>query len=666
MSWMAGIAAVVIALGMPLVYFGLSYQHESAALATEAEINARIVTQLINANPEMWRFEELRLVELMSRRPGKGTKETRRILDTRNILIAESAEKLDPPVLMRSEALMDAGVVAGRMEISRSLRPLLMKTVLMAVLGSMLGSMVFFAIRIFPLRALREAFGSLYEEKERAQVTLRSIGDGVITTDAEGKVVLINGIAERLTGWTQHEAEGKPLTEVFHIINEMTRERCENPVDKVLREGKIVDLANHTALIARDGTERIIADSGAPIRDESGNIIGVVLVFRDATEKKMMEEEILKAGKLESVGILAGGIAHDFNNILTAIMGNISLAMRDIKPADAIFRRLADAESACMRAKDLTYQLLTFSKGGAPVKKTVSISEIIEDSARLALAGSNVRCKISMPDDLPPADVDEGQISQAVNNLLINAVEAMPGGGLITVRAENLAAGKGDALPLAYGKYIKISIQDQGTGIPPGHLRKIFDPYFTTKQKGSGLGLAICYSIVKKHDGHISVESVLGSGTTFSIYLPASSKELTRRKDSREEPIRGEGKILVMDDEAIVRDVTGQILKKLGYDVEFAGDGSEAIELYRKAKESGKPFDLVIMDLTVPGGMGGKEAIHRLIEIDPDARAIVSSGYSDNLVMSDFRQYGFKGVVAKPYKIQQLALVLHTVLNNRT
>src|SRR3990172_6027564 len=288
MSWMAGIAAVMIALGMPFVYFGLSYQHDTASLETEAEINARIVTQLINADPEMWRFEELRLAELMSRRSGEGTKETRRILDTRNILIAESAEKLAPPLLMRSETLMDAGIVVGRIEIIRSLRPLLMKTVLMTVLASMLGSAVFFAIRIFPLRTLRLALKSLFEEKERAQVTLRSIGDGVITTDTEGK---------------------------------------------------IVDLANHTALIARDGAERIIADSGAPIRDESGNIIGVVLVFRDATEKQKLEEEILKAGKLESVGILAGGIAHDFNNILTAITGNISLAMRDIKPSDAIFRR---------------------------------------------------------------------------------------------------------------------------------------------------------------------------------------------------------------------------------------------------------------------------------------------------------------------------------------
>jgi CheY-like chemotaxis protein len=261
--------------------------------------------------------------------------------------------------------------------------------------------------------------------------------------------------------------------------------------------------------------------------------------------------------------------------------------------------------------------------------------------------------------------VDVGQISQVINNLLINAAEAMPGGGVITVRAENLTVGRGNTIPLAYGKYIKISIQDQGTGITPEHLKKIFDPYFTTKHKGSGLGLAICYSIIKKHDGHINAESVLGSGTTFSVYLPASSKELARKKDSREEPVRGEGKILVMDDEVNVRDVTGQILKHLGYDVEFAGDGSEAIDLYRKAEESGNPFDAVIMDLTIPGGMGGKEAIIQLLEIDPDAKAIVSSGYSDNLVMSDFRQYGFKGVVAKPYKIQQLALVLHNVLNDR-
>jgi two-component system, cell cycle sensor histidine kinase and response regulator CckA len=666
MGWMAGIAAVVIALGMPFVYFGLSYQHDTADLETEAEINARIVTQLINANPEMWRFEELRLVELMSRRPDKGTKETRRILDTRDILIAESAEELGPPLLIRSESLMDAGTVVGRIEITRSLRPLLMKTGLMAVFGSLLGSAVFFAIRIFPARALRQTLKSLFEEKERAQVTLRSIGDGVITTDSEGRVVLINAITERLTGWTQREAEGKPLAEIFNIINENTRERCENPVDKVLREGKIIDLANHTALIARDGAERSIADSGAPILDESGNIIGVVLVFRDVTEKKKMEEEILKSGKLESIGILAGGIAHDFNNILTAITGNISLAMRDIKPADAIFRRLSDAESACMRAKDLTYQLLTFSKGGAPIKKVVSLSEMIEVSSRLALAGSNVRCTLSMPDDLLPADVDEGQISQVINNLLINAVEAMPEGGVITVRAENLTISNDNAIPLAAGKYIKISIQDHGTGIRPGHLQNIFDPYFTTKQKGSGLGLAVCYSIVKKHDGHISVESELGSGTTFAIYLPASSNKISGKKDSREEPIRGEGKILVMDDEAMVREVTGQILKHLGYDVEFTTDGTEAIDLYRKAKESGRPFDLVIMDLTVPGGMGGKEAIHRLIEIDPEVRALVSSGYSDDLVMSDFRQYGFKGVLTKPYQITQLALALHNVLNVNT
>jgi nitrogen-specific signal transduction histidine kinase/ActR/RegA family two-component response regulator len=390
------------------------------------------------------------------------------------------------------------------------------------------------------------------------------------------------------------------------------------------------------------------------------------MLRKEIADRGKMEQELLKAQKLESFGVLAGGIAHDFNNLLASIAANISLARLNLDPKNSAYRQLEGAEKASLRAQDLTRQLLTFSKGGDPVKKAVALGDLIREVTGFTTRGSRVKFFFSLPEDLWLANVDEGQISQVINNLLINAVEAMPGGGMITVRAENLTVSKGDAIPVAAGKYIKIAIQDQGTGMPPGHLQKIFDPYFTTKQKGSGLGLAICYSIVKKHDGHITVESVLGSGTTFSIYLPASSNEIPRKKDSREEPIRGAGKILVMDDEAIVRDVTGQILKHLGYDVEFAGDGSEAIDLYRKAKESGKPFDLVIMDLTVPGGMGGKEAIYRLIEIDPDARAIVSSGYADNLVMSDFRQYGFKGVVAKPYKIQQLALVLHSVLKNRT
>lgn len=508
----------------------------------------------------------------------------------------------------------------------------------------------------------KEAEAALAAEKDRLAVTLRSIGDGVICTDAAGNVVLMNRVAEELTGWREEEAIGKPLTEVFHIINEKTRKRCDNPVEKVLETGGVVGLANHTVLVSRDGTERILADSGAPIRGKDGEIIGVVLVFRDVTERRKMEEELQRVEKLESIGILAGGIAHDFNNILMGILGNISLAKMDAKPEDKVFERLTEVERASLRAKDLAQQLLTFSRGGAPIKKTASVAELLKDSVTFALRGSNVRCEFSLPDDLWPVEVDEAQINQVINNLIINAEQAMPEGGIINVRAENMVVGTEQGLPLKEGRYVKIAIEDQGIGILKEHLPRIFDPYFTTKQKGSGLGLATSYSIIKRHDGYITVESQLGVGTTIYIYLPASEKPISKSEGKEEKLNLGQGKVLLMDDEEIVRKVAGKMLEHLGYEVEFAKDGAEAIELYKKAKESGEPFDAVIMDLTIPGGMGGKEAIQRLLEIDPQVKAIVSSGYSNDPIMSNFIEYGFSGVVVKPYKIEDLSKTLHEIM----
>ena len=512
------------------------------------------------------------------------------------------------------------------------------------------------------LSARKQAEETLATEKERLAVTLRSIGDGVITTDIKGKILFINKEAEKLTGWTQAEAIGRPLLEVFHIINEKTRDSCENPVDKVIKTEKRVSLANQTVLIARDGTERIIADSGAPIFDRKSNIIGVVLVFRDVSEKRKMEEERLKIQKLESIGLLAGGIAHDFNNILTAFMGNISLSKLYVKPEGKIFERLEEMEKATLRAMDLTGQLLTFSKGGAPVKKTLSIPELIKDCAIFALRGSNVQCEFSFSDDLWPSEIDEGQISQVINNMIINADQAMPEGGKIQVCAENMVVDAKPSLPLQPGRYIKISIQDQGSGIAKERLPRIFDPYFTTKQKGSGLGLATAYSIIDKHDGYIVAESELGVGSTFYIYLPASEKKVPGVKETRTKAFVGKGRILVMDDEALIRDIAGQLLNRIGYDVEFAKDGAEAVKRYQKVMESGKSFDAVIMDITIPGGMGGKEAVQRLLKIDPEVNAIVSSGYSNDPVMSDFRKYGFKGVVKKPYTIEELGKALQEIL----
>ncbi len=388
----------------------------------------------------------------------------------------------------------------------------------------------------------------------------------------------------------------------------------------------------------------------------------IIAIVRNITERKRMLEELLKVQKLESIGILAGGIAHDFNNMLTAVLGNISLAKMYANPEDKICERLIEAEKASLRARDLTQQLLTFSKGGQPIVKTVSITKLLKDTTSFALTGSNVQCEFSISEDLWPVEIDEGQMSQVINNLVINAVKSMPTGGTIKVRAEKATVGTKrtkQSLPLEGENYVKLSIQDQGMGIPKDYLQKIFDPYFTTRKKGSGLGLTISYSIVQKHHGYITAESELGVGTTFHILLPASEKELITERHAKE-IVRGEKeKVLIMDDEEIVRDVASRILKHIGYEVEVAKDGAEAIALYKQAQESQFPFNVVILDLTVPGGMGGREAIEKLIELDPQAKAIVSSGYSSDPVMSNFREYGFSSVVSKPYKIEELREALH-------
>ena len=506
----------------------------------------------------------------------------------------------------------------------------------------------------------------LAAEKERLTVTLRSIGDGVISTDLEGKIISVNQVAEELTGWKEAEAIGKPLANVFHIVNEFNRQRCEDPVRQVMETGAVVGLANNTILIGKDGKEHVIADSGAPIMDSQNKIIGAVLVFRDITENRKMEAELVKAQKLESLGVLAGGIAHDFNNFLTAIIGNLSLAKMDSKPGDQVVAWLNEMEKASLQAKNLTQQLLTFSKGGEPIKKLVSLSELVKNSATFSLRGSNVRCKFFISEDLLPVEVDEGQIGQVINNLVLNADHAMPEGGIIEIGAENITLTADNEFSLPAGPYIRTSFLDHGVGIRPDHLAKVFDPYFTTKHKGSGLGLTVAYSIIDKHNGRMTVESGLGHGTTFTIYLPASGKPASLPVDEEKCLLIGKGKILVMDDEEFIRDVAIQMLSKIGYEVSTANDGNQTIEMYRQAQKSGEPFDIVIMDLTIPGGMGGKEAIMKLKKLDPNVKALVSSGYSNDPIMSNFRDYGFQGVVKKPYRIQDMSDALRSVITEGT
>jgi two-component system, cell cycle sensor histidine kinase and response regulator CckA len=399
-----------------------------------------------------------------------------------------------------------------------------------------------------------------------------------------------------------------------------------------------------------------------PIYNVDGTI-SMQAMLMDITEHKAMEDDLLKARKLESIGLLAGGIAHDFNNMLAGILGNVELAKLYAIHDEKVYARLEAAEDATIRAKDLTLQLLTFSKGGAPLKQTIDIGEVLKENVIFALRGSATKSEVSIPDGLWPIDADEGQMTQVFNNLIINADQAMPSGGTITVTCGNAILGASDVLSLQGGKYVKISIADQGIGIPKEFLQKIFDPYFTTKKRGSGLGLATCFSIIKRHGGQILVESELGTGTTFHIYLPASEGMVQKKPLEMEGLMKGQGRILVMDDDVAVRDTSMNVLKALGYEVAVVPDGNSALISFQKAKASGKPFDLVIMDLTIPGGLGGKETIKKLLEIDPDAKAIVSSGYSNDPVMAEYEHYGFKGVVAKPFKIRELGETVYRVIH---
>ncbi len=508
----------------------------------------------------------------------------------------------------------------------------------------------------------KKAERALAEEKERLTITLRSIGDGVITTDTEGRVVLINKAAENLTGWLQDEALGKPLGEIFDIINEKSGKKCENPAEKVLATGNIIELANHTVLIHRNGQRRHIADSGAPIRDQESRIIGVVLVFRDVTEKIHFAAEMLKAKKLESIGVLAGGIAHDFNNILAAILGNINLAKLQVKNTNTA-HLLDQAEKASLRAKNLTQQLLTFARGGAPLRQPTSISEIIRESATFVLRGSNVSCAFDLADNLWLGDIDPGQISQVIQNMVINARQAMPEGGTVAIACRNRTTVP-HSKNSAPTEFLEISISDSGIGIPGKYLDKIFDPYFSRKQEGTGLGLAICHSIVANHGGRIDVTSFPGKGTSFTILLPASKEVLPQEqaKKPNSPPVRN-AKILIMDDEEIVRSVVISMLEHLGFEGVTAEDGEEAIRLYGEAAETGKPFDAVVMDLTIPGGMGGELAVKHILALDDKAKVVVSSGYSNDPIMAEYRNYGFCAAISKPFQIDELIDIFNKILN---
>ena len=508
----------------------------------------------------------------------------------------------------------------------------------------------------------RIAENALAQEKERLSVTLRSIDQGVISTDLSGMVNLMNPVAEELTGWCEDRALGRNIKDVFVLENQTTGESPENLMTTLCESCPVDARREYNTLVSGTGGKRLISYSATPIKHKDGKIAGLAIVFRDITEQERMRREASKTEKLESVGILAGGIAHDFNNILTAILGNISLGKLSIDKSHSVYERLDEAEWAARRAKDLAAQLLVFSKGGEPIRKVISLDVLLQQWVGFSLLGSNVRWELDVAEDLWNVEIDEGQISRVIQNLLINADQAMPNGGTVEVKAENYFHKEATPLDIMPGKYVKILVVDEGTGISEANLEKIFDPYFTTKQTGTGMGLASSYAAIKRHGGQILVNSRIGVGTAFSVFLPAT-EELAATRVPTDLPVsKGSGRVLLMDDSPLIRNLAGELLTCLGYSVSTTQDGRETVNLYRECIESGRPFDAVIMDLTIPGGMGGKEAIERLKELDPEVKAIVSSGYSDDPIMGDFRRFGFSGVLAKPYSAAEMSQILHTVI----
>jgi PAS domain S-box-containing protein len=517
------------------------------------------------------------------------------------------------------------------------------------------------------ITARRSAEDFLALEQERLAVTLRSIGDGVITTDINGIVTLINPVAEALTGWSNEIALGMSVNDVFQVIDERTRAPLVCPVDTALRENRIVDLVNHSLLLSRSGGEIAIADSAAPIISQEAECLGVVLVFRDVRDEKRLHEERLRSEKLAAVGVLAGGIAHDFNNLLMGLQGNLDLIRVNYeKNPGKTGAFLERADRAIERAEALAQQLLTFAKGGAPIKSRgcVGLDDLVRESAEFVLHGSQIKVEYEIADDTWAVEIDPGQINQVVNNLVTNARQAMSDAGMIKVVLENVKVAAGDYPDLIPGAYVKVSVTDHGCGINPEIVPHIFEPYFTTKETGSGLGLATSYSIVANHGGRIDVVSRLNHGSTFSFILPATGERSgscsvkTQKDRLVTEMESGKGMILLMDDEAVIREVVSEMLSMLGYVVVTVPDGEAMLDTYTSSLREGLSFRAVLMDLTIPGGMGGREAIRYLREIDPEVFAIVSSGYSHDPVMADFAAYGFNAMIPKPYKLESLIAVL--------
>jgi two-component system cell cycle sensor histidine kinase/response regulator CckA len=506
---------------------------------------------------------------------------------------------------------------------------------------------------------LKRAEQALQDSEKRYRRLFESAKDGILILDAyTGKVVDVNPFLMRLLGYSYDALCGKHIWEIG-VFKDIA---ASKDAFKALQDNEYIryeDLPLETL-------------DGKPIAVEF--VSNVYLVdhtkviqcnIRDITENKRMEEELLQAHKLESLGVLAGGIAHDFNNLMAIVQGYIDLALLDLPPDHASRKRLLTAMRSVDQTKDLTSRLITFSQGGGPIREICNVAEIVRDAVCRTLKGTDVGVKFDFMENLWSVKVDKLQMKQVFCSLTTNTLEAMPEGGNFTIQAENALIPAGEVPALKEGPYLKLTFTDEGVGIPEAHLSKVFDPYFTTKgmgaQKGMGLGLSVCYSVLKKHDGHITVKSQPGKGSSFVLYLPAQT-DMAKEKEVKKLLSPGTVRVLIMDDEPHILEIERIYLERMGYEVTDARDGQEAIDAYRNAIQSGTPFDLVLLDLTVRQGLGGQAAMERMLKIDPSIKAIIASGFVDDPVIENFANYGFQGALKKPFKREEMKSLVEKIL----
>ena len=654
------VMSVLIGMATPILYYTFAIRGEREALEIETAYTAKAVQSIIFSRPEMWEFETLRLLEIASARTVRGKEDERTIYDATGKIVVETKYKVPAPTITDTAPIFVSGEKAGVVQAKRSVRDILWGTVFAGILGSTFGLGLYLLFRSYPLRLLKEALTRLASEKEKSEATLFSIGDGVITVDGEGRIVYMNPVAEICTGWRSEEATGRKVKDCY-----VTREK-----------GKGMEGKGHTSstLLSRNGEQREIEEVWSAIKDKDSAGEGHVIVFRDVTEKHRLERKVHQAQKMESLGVMAGGIAHDFNNLLTVVLGHADLALNEIPPLSPVRENLTEITSAARRAADLSLQMLAYSGQAVFAVERVGLRELVEEMAHLlkTAISKTAILNLTLERALPPIQADPSQIRQVVTSLVINASEAIGDrSGVITVSVDAIRCDEEylrttellDDLPP--GLYVRLEVTDNGCGMDAEKRSRIFEPFFSTKFTGRGLGLAAVLGIVRAHRGALKVSSEPGKGSTFKVLFPALTKveDATRPPEpSLQADWRGQGTILLVDDEESLIALGTRMLEHLGFTVLTASDGLQAVELYR---ERGKEIDLVLMDLTMPH-MDGAAAFDELRRLNPEVRVVLGSGYADDDVSSRFEGKKPSGIIQKPYTFAKLREALAGLLPARS